>query len=335
VPELVGERQPDLVLLNDNDLTYAKIRLDPDSLSTLVSHIDAFAASLPRALSWGAAWDMTRDAEMRASDWVDLVLRGIGVESDLFAVRSLIARTEAAIALYTAPENREAAAGRWEDGLLQLTRSAEPGSDKQLSLVRGLALAAHRDEALALIAGLLDGSAVLEGLTVDTDLRWELLRGLSRRGRVDDDAVDDELERDPTISGQESAAAARAAMPTASAKQTAWSMAVESDDVPNETMRSIAIAFPQPGQEDVLRPYVGRYLATAEDIWEKRGVHRASTVLTYMFPTVLADQKTLDATDEWLATTEANPAARRLVSEGRDDLARALAAQARDRDTST
>jgi aminopeptidase N len=331
VAELVGERQPDLVLLNDNDLTYAKVRLDPRSLSTLVAHIDSFSASLPRALSWGAAWDMTRDAEMRASDWVDLVLRGIGVESDLFAVRSLIARTGAAIALYAAPENRAEVADRWEEGLLQLARSAEAGSDKQLSFVRGLAQAAHRNEALGLIAGLLDGTASLDGLTVDTDLRWELLLGLSRRSRADEDAVVDELERDPTISGQESAAAARAAMPTARAKEAAWQLAVESDDVPNETMRSIAIAFPQPEQHDVLRPYVQRYLDVAEDIWEKRGVHRASTVLTYMFPTVLADQETLDATDGWLATTEANPAARRLVSEGRDDLARALAAQARDR----
>jgi aminopeptidase N len=331
VADLVGERQPDLVLLNDKDLTYAKVRLDPRSLATLVAHIDAFSASLPRALSWGAAWDMTRDAEMRASDWVDLVLRGIGVETDLFAVRSLIARTATAIWRYTAPENRAAVAERWEQGLLELIGAAEPGSDKQLSFVRGLAQAAHSDKALDLLAGLLDGTASLEGLTVDTDLRWELLLGLARRGRADDDAVDDELERDPTISGQESAAATRAAMPTAEAKAAAWQVAVESDEVPNETMRSVAIAFPQPGQDDVLRPYVQKYLDTAEDIWERRGVHRASTVLTYMFPAVLADQATLDATDAWLATTQANPAARRLVSEGRDDLARALAAQARDR----
>jgi aminopeptidase N len=274
---------------------------------------------------------MTRDAEMRASEWVDLVLRGIGVESDLFAVRSLIARTGAAIALYTAPENRAVVADRWEDGLIRLARSAEPGSDMQLSFVRGLAQAAHGDEALDMIEGLLDGSASLDGLTVDTDLRWELLHGLARRGRADDDAVEDELDRDPTISGQESAAAARAAMPTAEAKASAWELAVVSDDVPNETMRSIAIAFAQPEQDDVLRPYVQKYLDTADAIWEKRGVHRASTVLTYMFPTVLATQETLDLTDAWLSRSEANPAARRLVSEGRDDLARALAAQARDR----
>ena len=330
VPELVGERRPDLVLLNDGDLTYAKVRLDERSLATVVSHIDRFTESLPRALSWGAAWDMTRDAEMRATDWVELVLRGLAVETDLFAVRSLVLRTGQAIAQYTAPSNREAAFDRWEDGLLRLVYDAEAGSDQQLAFLRGLAAAARQDEALDLLAGLLDGSAALEGLVVDTDLRWVLLTGLAREGRAGDAEIDAELERDKTISGRERAAAARAAMPTPEAKARAWRDAVERDDVPNETMRSIALAFNQPRQEDVLREYLPRYLSAAETLWEQRGVHHASTVLTYMYPSVLADQETLDATDEWLASTTANPAARRLVSEGRADVARALAAQSRD-----
>jgi aminopeptidase N len=180
------------------------------------------------------------------------------------------------------------------------------------------------------MAGLLDGSQRLDGLTVDTDLRWELLTGLARQGSADDGTVEAELDRDNTISGQESAAAARAAMPTAEAKAHAWSEAVERDDVPNETMRSIAISFGQPGQDDVLRPYLAKYLAAAEHIWDERGVHYASTVLGYMFPTVLATSETLSEVDTWLENTTANPAARRLVSEGRADVARALAAQARD-----
>jgi aminopeptidase N len=119
-------------------------------------------------------------------------------------------------------------------------------------------------------------------------------------------------------------------MPTATAKASAWTDAVERDDVPNETMRSIAASFHQTGQGEVLEPYVARYLAKAETIWEERGVHQASTVLEYLFPRKLANEATLEAVDGWLATTKANPAARRLVSEGRADLARALAAQRRD-----
>ena len=274
---------------------------------------------------------MTRDAEMRASDWVDLVLRGIGIETDLFAVRSLVARTGQAVAEYTAPEHRAGVADRWEAGLLALVRNAEASSDLQLAFVRGLAQAAHNDEALTLLAGLLDGSATLDGLKVDTDLRWQLLAGLAREGRVDDVAVDEELDRDKTISGQEHAASARAAMPTAEAKAHAWREAVENENVPNETMRSIALSFNQPGQDDVLREYLPKYLATAETIWEERGVYVASTILGYLFPTTMASRETLQQTDAWLETTTANPAARRLVSEGRDDVARALAAQAKRR----
>ena len=190
VPELVGEQQPDLVLLNDGDLTYTKVRLDERSLATVVGNIDRFSESLSRALCWGACWDMTRDGEMRASDWVDLVLRGLGVETDLFAVRSLVARTGQAAAEYTAPEHRAAVSDRWEAGLLRLVRDAEPGSDLQLAFIRGLAQAARHDDALDLLSGLLDGSHTLDGLKVDTDLRWQLLHGLAREGRADDDAID-------------------------------------------------------------------------------------------------------------------------------------------------
>ncbi|MBA2772888.1 MAG: aminopeptidase N [Nocardioidaceae bacterium] len=327
VPELVGVQQPDLVLLNDGDLTYAKVRLDERSLATLVNHIDTFTESLPRALSWGAAWDMTRDAEMRASDWVELVLRGLPLETDHFAVRSLVARTGQAASQYTAPENREAVRARWESGLTKLLHSASPGSDEQLAFIRGLAQAAHSGSSLDLLDGLLDGSVTLDGLVVDTDLRWLLLSGLTREGRAGDEAVDKELERDNTIAGQEHAASARASMPTAAAKERAWTDAVDRDDIPNETMRSIALSFNQPGQEGVLAPYLERYLATAETIWDTRGVHNASTVLSYMFPREVATQQTLDITDAWLESSSANPAARRLVGEGRDDVARALAAQ--------
>ncbi len=334
VDALVGVKQPDLVLLNDGDLTYSKVRLDQRSLETLVAHVDRIGDSLARALCFGAAWDMTRDGEMRASDWIELVLRALGTESDLTAVRSLIARTTQAATVYTAPPNRAGALQRWDGGLLALLRSAEPRSDQQLAFIRGLCVAARSAEALDLLAGLLNGSQSLQGLVVDTDLRWEMLNGLAREGRVDDAAIAAELQRDNTIAGQEAAAGARAAFPSPETKAQAWSQAVERDDIPNETMRSIAINFCQPGQEAVLAPYLQRYLGVANDIWEKRGVHHASTVLEYMFPRVLATEETVETVDEWLKTTTANPAARRYVSEGRDDVARSLTAQRRDADGS-
>jgi aminopeptidase N len=233
------------------------------------------------------------------------------------------------VSTYSAPDRRTAVATRWEAGLLDLVRTAEPGSDLQLAFVRALADAAISDEALDLLAGLLDGSQPLEGLRVDTDLRWQLLTGLTRAGRADESAVDEELAKDHTISGQELAAAARAAMPTGAAKQHAWEQAL-SADTPNETMRSIAAAFQQPGQDDVLTAYVDRYLDVAGTVWDDLGVFHASTVLTFMFPRELASEATAARVRAWLESTTANPAARRFVSEGLDEIERALRAQACD-----
>jgi aminopeptidase N len=177
---------------------------------------------------------------------------------------------------------------------------------------------------------MLDGSVTYDGLTVDTDLRWTLLKSLAARGRADQDRVAQELARDNTISGQERAAASLAVRPTAAAKEQAWKDAVIRDDVPNETQRSIALAFNVSGQDEVLRPYLARYLEVASTIWEQKGTQRASTVLEYMFPRTLVSAETLDTVDAWLESSDANPAAKRYVREGRADVARALAAQAKD-----
>jgi aminopeptidase N len=330
IAELVGEERPDLVLLNDGDLTYAKIRLDERSLATIVDGIATLDDSLARALCWGAAWDMTRDAEMSATDFVTLVLRGIGSETDLMAVSRLPLSAQKAVDDYSGPDNRAQLAATWEQGLLGLLQQAEPGSDHQLAFARAYAAAAHSDDALDRLAGLLDGSVSVDGLTVDTDLRWTLLKSLAARGRADQGRIDAELARDNTISGQERAAAARAMRPTAAAKDEAWTNAVLRDDVPNETQRSIALAFNVSGQDEVLRPYLARYLEIAATIWEEKGTQRASTVLEYMFPRTLISAETLETVDAWLESSSANPAAKRYVREGRADIVRALAAQAND-----
>jgi aminopeptidase N len=330
VTELVGQQQPDLVLLNDGDLTYAKIRLDERSLATLVESIDALDDSLARALCWGAAWDMTRDAEMSATDFVTLVLRGLRTETDLTAVGRLPMYAKLAVDSYSATANREGLKVAWEQGLSALLDGAEPGSDHQLAFARAFAAAAHSDEAVARVAGLLDGTVTVAGLTVDTDLRWSLLRSLAANGRAEREQILEELKRDNTISGQERAAATLTVRPTSEAKAEAWTDAVVRDDVANETQRQIAFAFNVPGQEDVLAPYLQRYLEVASGIWESKGVQRASVILEFMFPRTLISSETAETMRTWLAESDANPAAKRYVREGLADVERALAAQARD-----
>lgn len=329
IPELVGETQPDLLLLNDGDLTYAKIRLDERSLATVVDGLSKLDDSLARALVWGATWDMTRDAEMAARDFVTLVLANIGAETDAWGVSRIPTYAAQAVSTFSAPEHRDELRSRWESGLRELVLAAEPGSDAQLTFARSYAAAARSERAVGDVEALLDGGLEIDGLAVDQDLRWSLVTSLAASGNAGE-RIEAELERDRTISGQEHAAAARAARPTAEAKAEAWEVAMVSTETPNETQRSVAMSFQRSGQDDVLAPYVERYLAAADDVWDRLGNKRASTALEAMFPRQLASQELLDRADAWLARTPAPPAAKRYVAEGRADVARALAAQERD-----
>jgi aminopeptidase N len=330
IAELVGEKQPDLLLLNDGDLSYAKIRLDERSLATVVSGLRLLDDSLARALCWGAAWDMTRDADMTASDFVTLVLANIATETDAFGVRALPNYAAAAVNIYSHPSRRKELRARWESGVHDLLLAAEAGSDHQLTFARAYAAAARSDRAVADLTGLLDGSFVVEGLDVDTDLRWAMVIGLARAGAADEGRIDEELERDRTISGQEYAAAARASRPDADAKARAWRDLVANPDTPNETHRSIAASFMRHGQEDLLEPYVEKYLEAADDIWERLGTHMASNTLEGAFPVPMGSPALVERLDRWLDDSPANPAAKRYVREGRADVVRALAAQEKD-----
>jgi len=343
IAELVGQQQPDLLLLNEGDLTYAKIRLDQRSLATVIESIHTLDDSLSRALCWGAAWDMTRDAEMSASDFVALVLRGLGHETDETAAKQLPVYVQIAIDQFAHPSKRAELRQVWEDGLRALVENAAPGSDHQLTFLKTFAGthgkrippssyggAGRSEKACAFMAGLLDGSVVLEGLEIDADLRWILLTSLAANGAVDGDRIREELANDQTISGQERAAGALAALPDPATKAEAWNDAAVRKGVPNETQRSIAYIFDTSEQADVLAPYLEKYLEVAETIWEDKGVQIGSTTLEYMFPRVLTSQETLDRVDAWLASSNANPAAKKYVREARADIVRALAAQAKD-----
>jgi aminopeptidase N len=330
IAELVGERQPDLLLLNDGDLTYAKIRLDERSLATVVGGLSRLEDSLARALCWGAAWDMTRDAEMSATDYVRLVLANIGAETDAFGTKAVPGYAAQAVHIFAAPEHRAELWLEWEQGLRKLLENAEPGSDHQLTFTRAYAAAAHSDQAVAELGALLDGTLEFDGLAIDPDLRWQLLEGLARTGGADEERIAAELANDATISGQEHAAACRAARPTAEAKAAAWEQAMVDPDVPNETHRSVVMAFNKPGQAELLTPYVEKYLASVDSSWERLGSYKGAVALEHMFPRVLASADLLATVDAWLETASANPGALRKVTEGRADVARALAARAKD-----
>ncbi len=331
VPQLVGRHRPAVVLLNDDDLSYAKVRLDPDSLAVVTRHISDFAESLPRALSWASAWDMTRDGELPTRDYLELVLRGAAAETDIGVVQSLHRQVKLALDLYADPEWRPTGLARWTEATLEQLRAAAPGSDHQLAWARAFAATARTDEQLDLLAGLLDGSQVVDGLVVDDELRWALLERLAATGRADAAAIDAELARDATAAGERHAATARAARPTAQAKAAAWESVVESDKLPNAVQEAVIGGFVQTDQRELLAPYTEKYFAAVKGVWGTRSHEMAQQIVIGLYPTLQVSQETLDATDAWLDSAEPNAALRRLVVESRAGVERALRAQAADR----
>ncbi|MCB5169746.1 aminopeptidase N [Streptomyces bambusae] len=330
VPELAGLRRPDVVLLNDDDLSYAKVRLDEHSLAKVTAHLGDFAESLPRALCWASAWDMTRDGELATRDYLSLVLSGIGKESDIGVVQSLHRQVKLAVDVYGDPAWRETGLARWTEATLEHLRAAEPGSDHQLAWARAFATTARTAEQLDLLAALLDGSETVEGLVVDTELRWAFLERLAATGRADEAEIAAELERDKTAAGERHAATARAARPTAEAKAAAWASVVESDGLPNAVQEAVIGGFVQTDQRELLAPYASKYFDAVKGVWDTRSHEIAQQIAVGLYPSLQVSQATLDATDAWLAAASPNAALRRLVSESRAGIERALRAQAAD-----
>jgi aminopeptidase N len=330
VPELIGHARADLVLVNDDDLAYAKVRLDETSLRTLVAHIGELHEPLARSLCWSAAWDMTRDAEMSPGDFLDLVVAGVDQESGVQTVQTLLARARAAVDPFGDPARAAERGARLAAMAHDLMRSAEPGRDIQLAAARSLALNAVEDEHLRLIEGLLKGGDDVERLTVDAELRWAMLARLVVLGRVGEDAIIAEQDRDDTAAGRRHARRLRAAMPSAEAKEQAWQLATEDESLPNAEQSAIIAGFQQPEHRELLHPYVSRYFDVVAPIWERRTHEMAEQVAVGLYPHQLVDPAVIEATDDYLRTQQPVPALRRLIVENRDTMARALRTQAFD-----
>ncbi|MEU6541980.1 aminopeptidase N [Streptomyces sp. NPDC046859] len=335
VAELAGSEAPDLVLVNDDDLTYCKTRFDETSLATLRESLGELTDPLARALCWSALWNMTRDALLPAREFIGLVLRFGGRESDIGVLQMLHAWADSALTHYAAPEWRELGARLLTEGASEQLHAAGPGSEQQLAWARFFARVTD-EQGLELLSGLLDGKATVEGLVVDQELRWAFLEPLAAHGVVDASALEEELARDDTASGRRHQVRSLAARPSEAVKAQAWAQVVESDALSNALAEATIGGFAQASQRELLAPYTEKYFAAIARVWRERSIQIGMDVVRGLFPALQQSRATLDATDAWLTAHEdAAPALRRLVLESRDDLARALRAQACDATAST
>ncbi|MCV7173294.1 aminopeptidase N [Mycobacterium manitobense] len=335
VPALQGVSRGKLIVVNDDDLTYCSLRLDPDSLQTVLTRIADIGEPLPRTLAWSAAWEMTREAELKARDFVALVMSGLHAESEVGVAQRLVLQAQTALNSYADPA--WASADGWPafgDRLLDLAREAAPGSDHQLAFVNALCASVLSRNHVAVLATLLDNEPAavnLSGLVIDTDLRWRIVTALAASGDLDADGVetpfiDAEAQSDPTAAGRRNAAAAAAARPQTAVKDGAWQQVVEDDTLANITARAIIGGFVRPGQQQLLAPFTQRYFDAISGVWERRSSEVAQTVVVGLYPASDISQEAIDAADRFLAG-DVPPALRRLVVEGRAGVERALRAR--------
>jgi aminopeptidase N len=324
---------PELVLPNDDDAAFAKLRLDDRSVATLRQRLGDLADPLASAVAWGALWDMVRDAELAASAFVELSADHADATADLTSLQLHQRRAVAAADRYGDPDKREANHARLLASAHQALARCEPGSGRQLAWVTHLTACGGRDaEHRAWLLGLLHGRDVPDGLTVDTDLRWRLIVRLAADGVIDEERIAAEVERDPTDMGLRHAATARAARPGAGSKQHAWDALLGDRELPLATQRAMCAGFWRYGQEDVLAGFAERYPEAIEAAWDGRVQEESIELTRGLYPSTVITPRVVEIADELLAGDLPGPA-RRVISEERDQTQRALRARAADATT--
>ncbi|MFH8975622.1 aminopeptidase N [Streptomyces sp. NPDC017890] len=329
-PRPIGKR-PALIVLNDGDLTYAKIRFDTDSFQTLRTSLSGLPDPLTRAVAWNALRDAVRDGQLPATTYLDIARAHLPHETDLALVDGVLTFAATQVAdRYLTPAQRPAALTTLTDLCRDLIRRTEDGDHPGLRLIavrHRIATAAHPDTIAAWLA---DGS-IPGGPELDPELRWRILTRLAVLGATDEAAIAAELERDPSDTGQEGAAHCRAALPHPDAKSRAWHAMFTTDDLSNYLFTATAKGFWQPEQADLVRDYVPRYYTEAVAVAARRGPAIADAAGRWAFPAHAVDTDNLRLGQECLTDADPTPALRRKLTDQLDDLARAL----RVRETNT
>ena len=330
ITELAGMKQPDVLLLNDGDFTFSKIRLDEKSAASVAKSLGTINDPLARALIWSSAWDMARDAEMSTGQYLELVINAMVSETDLSALQIAFRNMTTALNLYATDEHRSAYKATWASALKGALDSAEPESDLQLAFFKAFASAAQTDEHKSVLKGVFDGSSPINGITVDTELRWFLVARLANLGVLDDKGIDAELAKDDTSNGREAAATARAAIPTAAAKEHAYKE-ILSPEVSNAMTRSWIAGFWDFDRPELVQGFVERYFQDLPAAWHAKGEDLAEDIALLMYPIQFVSDDLLKRTDKFLADNPGlTSGAQRLTKENRDAAVRALKCRAKD-----
>lgn len=344
IPELVGCRQPDLLLINDDDLTYAKLVFDERSLATLLSAGDRLEEPLARAVCLAALWSSTRDALLLADDYVNAVERAAPIEEGVGILQQLLQNARHAIEHYAPAPNRPTLRERFAAFLITGLENAEPASDHQLVWARALAAISRKTATHApLLRGLLEGTASVDGLLIDDDLAWQFWQALSAQNLATVDELEAALQRDHTASGRSGFTTACTAFPDVGVKAKAWKEVVFGDRLSNELLGATIIGF-QEGPKELHEPYVTAYFSEIDRVWRELPIEMSARIVRGLYPGGQdlepggspEAHPVVQLTDAWLSEhADAPQSLRRIVLEERDHLLRGLRAQAAAQDAAT
>ena len=223
------------------------------------------------------------------------------------------------------------------DVLLTIAQNPQFGADQQLiAFTTFCQCKLHKDQ-VALLYEVWKADSLtpadIEGLELDTDLRWTVLTALAAHGAVTQDDVDAALRADNTSMGVRRALTAGAALPTADNKAAVWEklFAVEGELAGNWSVVALLDGFAWAGQDALVAPFAQRYPADLARLWEKRGGEVAATVTERAFPLWGAPAEVRQLIEELLESSTTLPSgAQRFLREGLFDLSRAQQGRALD-----
>ena len=316
VDAAAGKARPSLILVNDDDLTYTKLRFDDKSLAFATSNLYRFDDALARSVIWLALWDMTRDGELPARQFIDTSLAALATEHESTTFRYALAQVSTTAWHYTAPAERAEIVKHVAAELFKLAGQAKAGSDEQFQLVTAyLGYGEPGDEAFVANAkGLLDGSVAFDGLEIDNNFRWTIINALSTVNAIDQAGIDAELAKRETTENREFAYGARAVAGTAEAKAWAWNEALHNDELTNMQLEAVAGGFAATPRADLAEPYAEKYFEVADWIWEHKTFHMAEALLEGLYPGYADPAKLVELGDAWLAShKDADNALQRIV----------------------
>ncbi len=324
VPGLIGKPAPGLLLLNDGDLTYSKIRFDQGSQQALPGLLGTLSP-LNRGMVWCQLLLGVKDGAFPAAEHLRMVSQMIAVEDELSIIAEVLeqARNDVADRFLDRARRPELMA-LVADALRTRLATTPAGDEKQITLFRGL-IDFTADQAE--LGGWLEGAGLPDGVQLDADLGWRVRYRLAVLGGLDANDIKAAREAQPGGQTPQWADKCEAARPDPDAKQAAWQAMMTEQGLSSYGVWARAEGFWQPEQDELTEPYVERFFREIPDAARLRGDRVLETMLIFLYPRFAATRHTLDLAAELLARDDLSVPLRTRTIDFTDDLRRVVEAR--------